>query len=236
MDSALNDPEMPRTFDLLMAAASVYRYSDPARAAALVEEARQKASPDDVARLSPTAEVDVLVAAGKWKDAAAAQDAIVHRTGKGRGRLAWMDLKAGDRKSFEREVETLKARDADEADILQLAAILNQMRDDDPASPPERSETAVALLSTYLNAQRARTPYYEVNARLLLAHLYLSAGRRAEARTTIEGERLSSSVPRSLFLHWERESKRMLSSLGVVPMIPEATLKGGASNPKEIKP
>ena len=236
MDSALNDPEMPRTFDLLMAAASVYRYSDPARAAALVEEARQKASPDDVARLSPTAEVDVLVAAGKWKDAAAAQDAIVHRTGKGRGRLAWMDLKAGDRKSFEREVETLKARDADEADILQLAAILNQMRDDDPASPPGRSDIPIALLSTYLRAQRECTPYYEVNARLLLANLYLSAGRAADARTTIESGKLPASAPRTVALHWEQESKRLLSVLGVVPTIPETTPKAGDSGHKEMKP
>jgi hypothetical protein len=93
---------------------------------------------------------------------------------------------------------------------MQLAEILAQMRDSDPASPVGRQAVAISLLSNYLGVERPRTIYYEVNARLLLAHLYLDSRRPAEARKTVEAQKLTEAMPRPLAARWGTESKRVL--------------------------
>jgi hypothetical protein len=119
-------------------------------------------------------------------------------------------LEAGDSESFKKELAALEQPDADEADIMQLGSILAQMRDSDPASPAGRQAAAMSLLSIYLSVQRPRTTYYEVNARLALAHLYLDSKRPADARITIQAEKMPETAPRAVAARWEIESKKIL--------------------------
>ena len=210
MDTALRDSGMPRTYELLVVAAAIYERKDPGRAAQLLVEASRMNEPGGKAGIVAPAEVNALVAADRWKDAAAAQDILVKQTGKGGGRLAWLCLKAGDRESFKKDLAALEQPDAAEPDVMQLAEILAQMRDSDPASPVGRQAVAISLLSNYLGVERPRTIYYEVNARLLLAHLYLDSRRPAEARKTVEAQKLTEAMPRPLAARWGTESKRVL--------------------------
>lgn len=226
VEKVIADPAVPKSFGLLMAAASVLAPKDPARAIALWEQAKPlipqregRADLDQAARLYQ-ALVDALVARGRLPDAITNQQQFVQLTGRGQGRLLLLTRQSGDGAATEVMLASLVETASDDREILGAASGLFKLARDTTAPDAKAGQQAEALLLSYLASPRPRDKVDEVGARLSLGNFYLRGHERNQARDILDVGPLSAqeqSSPRIKSLLRDVERMKALAEKATGP-------------------
>lgn len=179
VEKVIADPAVPKTFGLLITAASVIAPKDPDKALALWQQAKpllpQEAGKTDVnqaARLYVPL-VELLAARGRLPEAVENQQEFVQLTGRGQAKLMLLLRTSGDAAATEKALAALRDPGANEKEIGEAASGLFKLARDAKAPDAEANEQAVTLLKSYLAAPRTRDLAEELSARLALGNFYL---------------------------------------------------------------
>ena len=194
VEAVIADAKVPKTFALLLAAASVIAPKDQAKALALWAQAKPliprdngKADINEAARLYRPL-VELLEAGERWPAAIKNQREFVQLSGVGQAHLMLLLRKSGDAAATEKALATLRQDDANEAEIVQAAAGLTKLSRDAQTPDIAAGEAATALLLNYLAAPRTRDLASELRAHLALGSIYLRAHRLDEASQVLSFE------------------------------------------------
>ena len=203
---AVSDPAFPRSYALYEMAAAVVQACDPDHpdraekllrvGIALPAVAGQGAERgyDDLVRL--------LTAQGRLKDAVAAQRERVERTGTGYAGLLDLYGRLEDIAGVSEVVRTVQAPGVADSELVDTAAVLARLAAGDKTFGSACSQ-AIDLLSRYLTRQGPRDIGQELRARFILAEIYASQGKAADARKVIDGAQakppFASALPRRCY-------------------------------------
>jgi hypothetical protein len=197
IEKTLADSQTPKTFHLLVAAATALRGSKPARALELFAQAKTLLPTDTAGKVDPRA-VDgrrvtrffeawqeLLQSEKKNAEAIATAQARVALLGVGYANLLRLQLDAKDAAGMAGTLKTLSAPDAPEREINAVAGVLSGLWDKNRASVA-LAENAVSLLQTFLQAPRERSLFAELEARWRLGWLLLEQKQNAKAKAALD--------------------------------------------------
>jgi len=169
------DGEKEPSFHVLTRAALVYKSWQPERALELLRQAEPrlpKDNADEAVRFYGHF-VDLLVARKQTDDAIAAQKQLVALTGRGQVRLLALREASGDKTGGQSTLSSIDYATIGERELRELVDGLNQER---------KCGEAMAGLQAYRDAQRERSPGYELWARWSLGSMLLVSKRPDEAK------------------------------------------------------
>jgi len=186
VEEVLADMGGPKTYGLLVSAASVLEDDKPERAIELLQQARPLVptdNPREATRFYGQL-IALLRSQNKAQEAMAVQQEQIQRTGRGQAKLLDVQLQNKDEAGVTTTLAALMQPHAPEAEINAAAAVLNSRwsmeKDLKVAALSE------ALLNSYLKASRTRTILAELEARWRLGWILLEQGKRAAAKSALD--------------------------------------------------
>jgi len=190
--------ERGESYTTLTRCAEIHRLWKPPEALALLERAERhlpREEADEALWLYETMS-DLLVAAGRTKDAIAAHQKLMNLTGRGRARLLALREQAGEKGALESGFAALDYAAMGEPEVKSSFDVL---------TAEKRPDLARTLLWGYLQAERTRDPEWELWARLRLAGLLAHNGQIEEARGVARTDHLSPPFPTTMAkMHYKR--------------------------------
>ena len=191
VERVLADARVPKSFGLLVTAATVLAPQTPDRAVALLVQAKpllpKVADTIDInqgARLYLPL-VELLEANNRLPDAIAAQREWVQLSGHGQARLMLLLRKSGDEAATTQMLASLIEPKVDEREVTEAASALFKLGRDAKTPDAKANQQAVTLLQNYLAAPRPRELEAELSARRSLATFYYNGKQWDEANAVL---------------------------------------------------
>ena len=191
VEKILADPKVPKSFGLLVAAASVLAPKNPDKALVLWEQAKPlipqeqgKTDINEAARLYLPL-VETLEARDALPQAIKEQSEFVALTARGQAHLMLLLRKSGDVAASNKVLAQLNDPKINEKEIYDAASGLFKLARAAKTPDSKAGEQAEALLTTYLAAPRTRDFAAELRARLSLGNAYSRAKKWDEAKKVL---------------------------------------------------
>ena len=191
VEKVISDDKVPKSFGLLVAAATVLAPTQPDNALALWQQAKPlipksdgKADINQAARLYVPL-VELLEARGALPQAIKEQSEFVALTARGQAHLMLLLRKSGDVAASDKALAQLNDPKINEKEIYDAASGLFNLARAAKTPDAKAGEQAVTLLTTYLAAPRTRDLSSELKARLSLGNAYLRAKKWDGARAIL---------------------------------------------------
>ena len=194
VERVLDDARVPKSFGLLVAAASVLAAQKPDKAIALLVQAKSmlpkvadKIDINGSARLYLPL-VELLETHERLPDAIAAQREWVQLSGHGQARLMLLLRRSGDEAATTELLASLIGPNVVQREVTQAASGLFKLGRDAKAPDARANEQAATLLQSYLAAPRTRDLEAELGARRSLGGFYFNHKQweQADAVLTFE--------------------------------------------------
>lgn len=199
---AVQDPQVPKNYWLLKAAAELAGTTDLEKAEALLMQAKAllpEKNKREAVWLYGTL-VDLAEKAGRWPQAASLQKEKVALTGRGQAELLRLYAVAGEDADLRRLLQSLQAPTADEGEVLAASRFISQLVLKDKKKYATLQDVPVQLLKAYLAAARTRDPEAELRARVLLAREHIARRAWEEALNVLAVEHIKAESPATQYL------------------------------------